>query len=476
MKKVLFPCLLLLFFALNTANAQRRIQVMQADPHVKIDKKAKSEVIENIARLLEKNYVDPDKGKEVAAHLRKQQAAKAYKALEQPNVFAAHVLQEMQQILQDVHLTLRYQPQRMGGSAFDRDEEVTIDEGEGDGEGGEPEVIIEVGPGEGGPDFSRVSPDVLAEMQSRNFGLSKVEILSGNIGYFRIDDFMAAGAGVDDQVASLMGFLQHTNALIIDIRNNPGGGPYVIQQICSYFFEKRTHLNSLYHRPSNTTQDFWTHEEVKGPKMVDKPIYVLISNFTGSAAEEFCYDLQAQKRATLVGETTVGGGHIVEAYGAGHGFELGVPNGKAINPITGTNWEKTGVKPDIEVPAQEALTKAHSEALRGIAEQAETPEEKQEILWSVARLEVEGKTINVDAKTLASYAGTYGPRVVTAAGNALFIQRAPGPKLQLVPMSENTFMYQDLDPFRLQFVVENGKTTGVKLLFPNGEEEFFPKE
>ena len=76
----------------------------------------------------------------------------------------------------------------MGGSAFDRDEEITIDEGEGDGEGGEPEVIIEVGPGEGGPDFSRVPPGLLAQMQARNSGLSKVEILSGNIGYFRIDD------------------------------------------------------------------------------------------------------------------------------------------------------------------------------------------------------------------------------------------------------------------------------------------------
>jgi hypothetical protein len=361
------------------------------------------------------------------------------------------------------------------GSAYDGDDVNIEMDGPVDEQEGEPVIIVEEGPGGGPGGERRMSPDMTAAMQSRNFGLTKTEILTGNIGYFRIDDFMSAGPGVDEQVVAVMQYLQHCQALIIDVRNNPGGGPYMIQQICSYFFEKPTHLNSLYHRPSNTTQDFWT-EAKKGSKMIDKPIYVLASSFTGSAAEEFTYDLQTQQRATIIGETTAGGGHIVAGYDAGHGFELSVPNGKAINPITKTNWEGTGVKPDIEAPAPKALAVAHAHALRSLINQAESPMQKQQLKWSVERLEAEGQDVDINAKTLLSYAGTYGPRVVQVVEGELRIQRAPGPQMALVPMSENKFMYADLDPFRLEFVTEKGVVKGVKLTYPEGREEFFERE
>ncbi len=441
-----------------------------------IDAGVRAAVIGRVAQLMTDNYVDPQKGEQLAQKLQKQLKAKAYKGLDDPRAFAAKLLEDMQQELHDVHLNFSYRPQASAGSAYDdRNEDIIID-GPADGEEeGDAVIIIEEGPGSDEPDFENIPPAMLAMMQSRNFGLTKAEILTGNIGYFRIDDFMAAGPGAAGQVAAVMQLLQHSEALIIDVRNNPGGGPFMIQQICSYFFEKPTHLNSLYHRPSNRTQDFWTHE-VKGSKLTDKPIYVLASAFTGSAAEEFCYDLQTRKRATIVGETTVGGGHIVAGYDAGHGFELSVPNGKAINPITQSNWEGTGVAPDIEAPAAKALAVAHAQALRHLMEQAKDPMQKQQMKWAVERLEAESRHVELDATKLQQYAGTYGPRVVTLVEGELHIQRAPGPRMGLVPITENKFMYADLDPFRLEFVWEKDRVSALKLTYPDGREELFKKE
>lgn len=444
-------------------------------PMPELNSKTRAAVVERVALLMSTNYVDPEKGELVAARLRNNHKAKAYKALKDPNAFAAHLLKDMQAELHDVHLNFSFRPQMVMGSAYDGPDVNIEMDGPLDEEDGEAVIIIEEGPGEGGGIDGRIPEEVVAAMRNRNFGLTKTEILTGNVGYFRIDDFMAAGPEAAAQVKAVMQYLQHCQALIIDVRNNPGGGPFMIQQICSYFFEEPTHLNSLYHRPSNSTQDFWT-EKVSESKMLDKPIYVLASGFTGSAAEEFAYDLQTQKRATIVGETTAGGGHIVEAYDAGHGFELNVPNGKAINPITQTNWEGVGVKPDVEAPASQALQVAHAKALRDLIASASSPIYKQQLTWAVERLEAQSKPIQVAAEMLKRYEGTYGPRVVEVVEGELRIQRAPGPQMTLVPMSERKFMYADLDPFRLEFVVEKGVVKGLKLTFPEGGEDFFEKE
>jgi C-terminal processing protease CtpA/Prc len=89
-----------------------------------------------------------------------------------------------------------------------------------------------------------------------------------------------------------------------------------------------------------------------------KPVYVLTSSHTFSAAEEFTYNLQTRKRATIVGETTGGGAHPGDMVSLPFGLMAFVPNGRAINPITHTNWEGTGVKPDVTIPADTALETA----------------------------------------------------------------------------------------------------------------------
>jgi C-terminal processing protease CtpA/Prc len=122
-------------------------------------------------------------------------------------------------------------------------------------------------------------------------------------------------------------------------------------------------LNSLYWRPANRTDEFSTLRTVTGKRFgATKPVYVLTSSRTFSAAEEFAYDLQSRKRAVIVGETTGGGAHPGGVTRVEDDFAVFVPSGRAINPVTGTNWEGTGVRPEIAVVADSAIAAALSDA------------------------------------------------------------------------------------------------------------------
>jgi retinol-binding protein 3 len=147
--------------------------------------------------------------------------------------------------------------------------------------------------------------------------------------------------------------------MIIDLRENGGGTPKMVALITSYLFDRRTHLNDLWTRSTNTTAEFWTQDTVAGRRFGgEKPVYVLTSARTFSGAEEFTYNLKTLKRATIVGETTGGGAHPVRCRRIDEHFMIGVPFARAINPITHTNWEGVGVEPDAKVPASEALNAA----------------------------------------------------------------------------------------------------------------------
>jgi C-terminal processing protease CtpA/Prc len=175
-----------------------------------------------------------------------------------------------------------------------------------------------------------------------------------------------------------MALLANTDALIIDLRANGGGSPEMVQYLCSYFFEgEPVHLNDLYFRPENETRQFWTLSWIPGRRYVGKPLYLLTSSRTFSGAEEFAYDMQTQKRATIVGETTGGGANPGGPVDIAAGFEVFVPMGRAINPVTQTNWEGKGVEPEVKCAAAEALVRAHKLALQGLLEKAEGPRRQQ---------------------------------------------------------------------------------------------------
>jgi C-terminal processing protease CtpA/Prc len=104
---------------------------------------------------------------------------------------------------------------------------------------------------------------------------------------------------------------------------------------------------------------------VPGRKFVDKPVIVLISKRTFSAGEGLAYLLKDLKRATLIGETTVGGSGTIEFKPIDGHFLIVVPTGRVISPITKTSWAGAGVVPDVKVAADDALDEALKRARGG---------------------------------------------------------------------------------------------------------------
>jgi C-terminal processing protease CtpA/Prc len=155
-----------------------------------------------------------------------------------------------------------------------------------------------------------------------------------------------------------MNFLADSDALILDVRDNHGGAPRMVALICSYLFEDSTYLGDIYDRQQNTTEQSWTVPYLPGKRFSGKPVYVLTSRRTFSAAEEFSYDLKNLKRATLIGENTGGGAHTVAPHRLDDHFYIMVPFGRFVSAITKTDWEGTGVEPDIKIAAADALDEA----------------------------------------------------------------------------------------------------------------------
>jgi C-terminal processing protease CtpA/Prc len=167
--------------------------------------------------------------------------------------------------------------------------------------------------------------------------------------------------------------------VIVDLRRNGGGEPSSVAHLLSHFFAPGDvrHLNDIYTRPTDATQQYWTNPSV--PVRYTGPVYVLTSKRTFSGGEEAAYDFQTQKRATLVGETTGGGANPGDFIAIAEGFGAFIPTGRAINPVTGTNWEHVGVKPDVAVPAADALRTAHAAALREALEKKQDKAERAEL-------------------------------------------------------------------------------------------------
>jgi hypothetical protein len=215
---------------------------------------------------------------------------------------------------------------------------------------------------EGTPDRSlRPTAEEVAEyreeMQRKNCNFEKIRILPHDIGYIKLDSFpqpSVCGA----KAAAVMAYLNHVDAIIFDLRDNRGGYSDMVALLATYLFDHPTHLNDFYDRGANSTEQVWTLPPVPGNKLADKPVYVLISPTTFSAAEGFSYDLKVLKRATLVGKTTSGRGHMGVPHRIDDHFTIRIPGIRVTNPVSGTNWEGTGVDPDVRVAAADALETA----------------------------------------------------------------------------------------------------------------------
>jgi len=151
---------------------------------------------------------------------------------------------------------------------------------------------------------------------------------------------------------------------------------------------------------------------------------------------------------------------------------VSLPFGRAINPISGTNWEGTGVEPDVKVPAAEALDVAHARALAAVAGKATDPEQKAAVEFVRNVLEDRRKPATLSAAELQACAGTFGPRKISLEEGALWYQRGQGRRLRLQPVGQDRFLVGDLNDFRIRFERDAGGSVQRLIgLYSNGHED-----
>ena len=290
-------------------------------------------VLAGVKSDLTRSYIDLPVAERMDAALVAHQHAGEYDAITDPDVFADRLTKDLRGVSHDRHLAVEFSPFAQPGE-------------------------------QAKPSAADLARDREAMLRG-NCAFTDVRLLANNIGYLKFDAFMNPEVCAPTASAA-MAFVANSSALIIDLRGNGGGNPAMVSYIASYLFDQPTHLNDLYYRKDDSTRQFWTLPAVPGERLTTQPVYVLTSKNTFSGAEEFSYDLQTQKRATIVGETTGGGAHPMHGYTVAEYFTVLVPEGRPINPVTHTDWEGKGVVPEVKVAAADALATAQKLATEKI--------------------------------------------------------------------------------------------------------------
>ncbi|MEZ5103961.1 MAG: S41 family peptidase [Draconibacterium sp.] len=321
-----------------------------------IDKK---ETIANVLEVLEARYIFPEIADSMTSYIKQKAQSGKYDTISTGAEFAFQLTSDLQFISKDLHLKVQFDEQLQKEADKAEDENT---------------------PGD------KWAKSLMVE---NNYGIKSKKILDGNIGYLEMPLFGPLNL-VADSIRSAIHFIKNTDALILDLRSCRGSlDENTIPFLCSYFFDEPTHLFDFYTRETSLTKQFWTYAWVPGEKYTNKPIYILTSGRTFSGGEELAYDLKYLERAKIVGESTKGGANPTDYVRLNRYYSASVPYMRSINPVTKTNWEHSGVEPDIAVKSNIALYTAHVEALNYL-NNAETNEYSRSRLKKVLQ-EVESR-------------------------------------------------------------------------------------
>ncbi len=293
-------------------------------PDLSLDGTTRAQTIDTLVARLDQHYVFHDKAKQIEMLLRQRQHDGAYGAITSGERFAAQLTADMASVAHDLHMKVKFSPKRL-----------------------RPGVVPDVMP-RAASGAARAQYD----------GVEHVDHLSPAIGYLRISSFPPRAA-VAGAYASALDKLSDTDALIVDVRDNGGGDPASVALLISYFVDGPTRLNDIWSRDSGRTTQTWTEGALDGRRYGGrKPVAILAGPGTASAGEDFTYTMQALKRATVVGARTWGGAHPIALYRLGDHFFAAIPHSRTISPVTHTNWEGSGVMPDVAAKSADALAVA----------------------------------------------------------------------------------------------------------------------
>jgi hypothetical protein len=406
---------------------------------IPIDSPTKTAIIDSLSKAIQDRYVFPDKAEDVSRHIRNRNNIGAYDNIATTDAFAKSLTQNLRSYCSDLHFTVM--TSSIGSKAS----------------------------------FCTPIGNDITALRRMNYGLTTVQILPGNVGYLEFSSCIDAKIG-GATAAAAMKFLSGVDALIIDVRSNTGGVTSMGLLLSSYLFD-------LSH--------FKTQKQIDGQRLLDIPVYILTGSMTASSAECFAYDLKHHGRATIIGQSTAGAGHCAEIST----FEFDtfllsvmVPTFQPIHPVTGSNWEGSGVEPDIKVAAIDALEVAHAEALKHLkveplvaSAKACNPNPNQ---YAPGKADVPGtkwqaskaneKAITLTPEQLKAYTGVFGPRTVTFEDGSLFYEREGVPKLRLIPIGNDLFNLEGVVGFQLQFERDSdGRINRLAGLYDNGDMDSF---
>jgi retinol-binding protein 3 len=418
-----------------------------------VDSQMRRRLVDAIVHELEIKYVAPERAKEIGSYLRSKLQTGAYDKLDNPRQLAAAFTEDLRAVSKDSHLWVAYDP-TLERALLTTPQTPSVD-------------LLELPP----------TSDQLAGWRRSNFGFHSVEIMSGNVGYIELRGFVDVNYSKETAVAA-MSFVANSDAVIIDLRKNPGGFVNTENFLASYFYGvDPVELLSRYHRDSDVTVKDWTLREVRGKRMPNVDLFILTSGETASAGEGFSFILQQRKRAKIVGEKTAGAGYGNKETPIGDGFVFFVSIFRQFDSRTGQGWQGVGVIPDIAVPADRALSVAHSLAIKSLAERTTDERRKQQLTWLAPLLDLEAYGPKpVEASVLESYTGKYdgGKIVISIDQGQLYFLGASGVRRRMLPLADDSFLIEDSsvppeDQARTRFVKDAaGVVTELRLLVADG--------
>jgi len=345
---------------LLTLSIRAIAQQPPAAPDRPLDAATRNRVIDELLKQIDRIYVYPEVAKQMEAAIRARQAKKEYDGITSGQELARVLTDHLRRICKTDHLNVEYFP---AGIPYDSEK---------------PPVAADV------ERFREAG-------RRRNYQYKRVERLDGGVGLLQVDGFYPEEWAQDTIVAS-MAFLANSDAIILDLRNNHGGAAAML--LATYFFDEATHLTDQYTREKNTTRQYWTYPIVPGKKLADKDLYILTSQETVSAPEALAIDMQAVKRATIVGEATRGGALPTTIYRITDHFSAAIPFARTGGPGDKTDRVEGGVKPDVVVPADQALITAHLMALKkAVKRHSDDPELAASLQRTIAEKEKELEAI-----------------------------------------------------------------------------------
>ena len=401
----------------------------------KIDAKA---VVADLQHILDANYVLAEMRPKLSGALAQGVAAGRYNVSD-PSVLAERINADMSAVAHDKHLGMHFDPAQQSRLA--------------------------ASPAGSGADDAPPSEEEVRQATRLNHGITEMKVLPGNIRYMDLIGFFWGGKPTEEAYDNAMRFLHEGDAAIIDLRHNGGGSPDAVRYLISHFLEPNRPIVTFYMRgkPGDTLK---TLAKLPAGRMVGKPLYVLTSGGSASAAEEFIGHVAGFKVGELIGETSAGAGFRNEFFPVAGGYVISVSVGRAVLASTGKDWEGVGIAPTVQVSQDKALDVAQMRALRRLASTA-TGEDKRILEARAAVLEAKATPV-ATALPLAQYAGVYGERSVSLGDGRLMWQRGNGPKSAMVAVAANRFAFEDDPLTQVTFNVAGSSVTGLELLRSDG--------